>query len=124
VHETLEGFALPASEEIAALADRLRLLADPTRLTVAFSLLAGESNPGCLAELAGGVAQPALSQHLSKMRLGGVVRARRAGQKVFYELVPEVTELVRYLLATTAAVGDGSSTDRSATPPQGAVVPA
>jgi DNA-binding transcriptional ArsR family regulator len=103
VHGSIEGFALPAPEEVAATADRLRLLADPTRLTVAFALLAGESNPGCLAELAGGVAQPALSQHLSKMRLGGVVRARRAGQKVFYELDPGITPLVRYLLDATAA---------------------
>jgi|tagenome__1003787_1003787.scaffolds.fasta_scaffold20869024_1 DNA-binding transcriptional ArsR family regulator len=119
VHDAIQGFSLPAPEKIAELADRLRLLADPTRLTVAFALLAGESNPGCLVELAGGVAQPALSQHLSKMRLGRVVRTRRAGQKVFYELDPAVIDLVRYLLdGTRAAAGSpaatGSDADRGA----------
>lgn len=90
---------MPRPEDVAAVADRLRLLGDPTRLTICCALVQGETNPGCLAELAQ-VAPAALSQHLAKLRLGGVVRARREGQRVWYELAdPEVRDLVEHLLA-------------------------
>ena len=103
MHDTVGDFTMPTSGEIAALADRLRLLAEPCRLTICAALLQGESNPSCLAELAG-VAQPALSQQLSRLRLAGVVKTRRAAQKIFYELSdPAVIALVRYLLSTTSA---------------------
>jgi DNA-binding transcriptional ArsR family regulator len=101
VHKGIEDFVLPRPEQVAVVAERLRLLGDPTRLTVVFALAQGETNPGCLAELAG-VAPAALSQHLSKLRLAGVVRARRDGQRVWYELVDaDVRELVRSVLATS-----------------------
>jgi DNA-binding transcriptional ArsR family regulator len=42
---------------------------------------------------------PAVSQHLSKLRLAGVCEARRDGQRVWYELVDlGVRDLVRQLL--------------------------
>jgi DNA-binding transcriptional ArsR family regulator len=101
VHKGIGDFVLPRPEQVAVVAERLRLLGDPTRLTVVFALAQGETNPGCLAELAG-VAPAALSQHLSKLRLAGVVRARRDGQRVWYELVDaDVRELVRSVLATS-----------------------
>ena len=89
---------MPRPEQVAELADRFRLLGDPTRLTVVVALAQGETNPSCLAELAG-VAPAALSQHLSKLRLTGVVHRRRDGQRVWYELVDaQVQEMVRSLL--------------------------
>jgi DNA-binding transcriptional ArsR family regulator len=110
VHKSVEDFVMPRPEEVAAVADRFRLLGDPTRLMVVVALAQGESNPGCLAELAG-VAPAALSQHLSKLRLAGVVRPRRDGQRVWYELVDSgVRDLVRSVLTaatspTTVPVG-------------------
>ena len=93
---------MPSAAEVAAVADRLRLLADPTRLTIVCALVQGESNPSCLAELAG-VAIPAVSQHLARLRLSGVCRARRDGQRVWYELVDaDVRALVRQLLDPAA----------------------
>jgi DNA-binding transcriptional ArsR family regulator len=63
----------------------------------------GETNPTCLAELAG-VGVSTVSQHLSMLRLVGVCRPRRAGQHIWYELVDDrVRDLVHQLLAPTAS---------------------
>ena len=89
---------MPRPEQVAAVADRLRLLGDPVRLTICCALLQGETNPSCLAELAG-VPVQGVSQHLARLRMSGVVRPRRDGQRVWYELVDaQVRELVRALL--------------------------
>jgi DNA-binding transcriptional ArsR family regulator len=104
VHASTKDFVLPDPGELAAVADRLRLLGDPTRLTIVCALAQGETNPTCLAELAG-VAVPAVSQHLGKLRLAGVCRPRRDGQRVWYELVdPAVRDLVRHLLGSAAPI--------------------
>ncbi len=90
---------MPKPAEVDAVAARLRLLADPTRLKIVCALAQGETNPSCLAELTG-VGVPAVSQHLAKLRLAGVCEAHRDGQRVWYELVDlGVRDLVRQLLA-------------------------
>jgi DNA-binding transcriptional ArsR family regulator len=115
VHKSIEDFVMPSPEAVAAVADRLRLLAEPTRLTICVALAQGESNPGCLAELAG-VAPAALSQQLSRLRLAGVVKARRDGQRIWYELVdPEVIGLVEHLVGATRAATAGATTASAAT---------
>lgn len=89
---------MPEPRDVEAVVDRLRLLADPTRLRIVCALAQGETNPTCLAELAG-VGVPAVSQHLAKLRLAGVCRPHRDGQRVWYELVDAgVRDLVRQLL--------------------------
>lgn len=89
---------MPEAERVEEVAARLRLLADPTRLRVVCALAQGESDVTCLATLAG-AALPAVSQHLSKLRLAGVVRGRRDGQRIIYELVdPTVADLIASLL--------------------------
>ena len=99
---------MPEAAEVAAVTGRLRLLADPTRLKVLCALVQGESDVACLAELAGaGVA--AVSQHLAKLRLAGIVRPERHGQHMVYELIDVgVRDLVRSLLQTPSrpAAGD------------------
>lgn len=88
---------MPEPAHVEEVAVRLRLLADPTRLRIACALGQGESDVGCLARLAG-VGMPAVSQHLSKLRLAGVVRGRREGQRMVYELIdPQVRDLVANL---------------------------
>ena len=63
--------------------ETLKLLADPTRLRILWSLLHGEHSVNDLAEHVG--AQPAaVSQHLSKLRLARLVRTRRDGNRIFY----------------------------------------
>lgn len=100
---------MPEPAAVAEVADRLRLLADPTRLTILCALAQGESNPSCLADLAG-VGMSAVSQHLGKLRLAGICRPRRAGQQIWYELVDDgVRALVRQLLDPGATVQDAAA---------------
>lgn len=64
-------------------ADTFRLLADPTRVKILWALLHGEHSVGALAEQV--EANPtAVSQHLSKLRLAGLVQSRREGTYVHY----------------------------------------
>lgn len=61
----------------------LKLLADDTRLRIVWNLLHGEHNVNDLAEHLG--MQPAaVSHHLAKLRLAGVVRTRRDGNHIYY----------------------------------------
>jgi DNA-binding transcriptional ArsR family regulator len=101
MHADIDDFVMPEPRDVEAVADRLRLLADPTRLRIVCALAQGETNPTCLAELAG-VGIPAVSQHLAKLRLAGICRPHRDGQRVWYELVDErVKGLVCELLDLT-----------------------
>lgn len=110
MHASFDDFVMPEPGEVEAVADRLRLLADPTRLRIVCALAQGETNPTCLAELAG-VGVPAVSQHLAKLRLAGICRPRRDGQRVWYELVDvRVRDLVRELLAPTPAAASRRTT--------------
>ena len=63
------------------------MLGGETRLRI-LDLL--ERSPLSVGEIARrlGVSQPAASQHLARLRETGLVRDRREGQSVVYELVP------------------------------------
>jgi len=63
----------------------LKLLANPTRLLVLCNLIEGERCVGDL-EKDLDISQSALSQHLSKMRDEGIVKADKQGQHVFYSI--------------------------------------
>ena len=80
-------------------AEAFRLLADPTRIKILWALAHGETSVACLAELVG-AAPTAVSQHLSKLRLAGLVRGRRRGTFVYYTSVDEqITQLLGVSLA-------------------------
>ncbi|MET4096243.1 metalloregulator ArsR/SmtB family transcription factor [Arthrobacter sp. UYCu712] len=61
------------------------MLADATRVRLILALGEGEMPVNALAEHVGKPG-PAVSQHLAKMRLGGMVATRQEGTKVFYRL--------------------------------------
>ena len=85
MHEGIEDFAMPGDEQARVAAEALRMLADPTRLKLIWALLQGEENVACLADLSG--ARPtAVSQHLAKLRLAGLVTTRREGTFVYYSV--------------------------------------
>ena len=63
----------------------LKLLANPTRLLVLCNLIEGERCVGDLEKNLD-ISQSALSQHLSKMRDEGIVKADKQGQHVFYSI--------------------------------------
>ncbi|MBM0238340.1 helix-turn-helix transcriptional regulator [Micromonospora sp. ATA32] len=74
---------LPADNEVAAATDMLRMLADGTRLRLMCLLSHGEHDVTALVT-AVGVARPAVSQHLGKLRLAGLVTVRRDGRRALY----------------------------------------
>ncbi|MHB8512094.1 MAG: ArsR/SmtB family transcription factor [Actinomycetota bacterium] len=85
MHADIEGFTMPPHEAVERAAASLRLLADPTRMKVLWALAQGESSVSCLAELAG-ANPPTVSQHLAKLRLSGLVTARREGTFIYYSV--------------------------------------
>ena len=90
---------MPAPSDVRRAADALRMLADPTRLSILWALMQGETSVACLADLSG-TTPTAVSQHLSKLRLAGLVTNRREGNFIFYGLAdPHIGELVRQALS-------------------------
>lgn len=63
----------------------LKVLGNPYRLQIVTLLLNGEKNVTELNKSVK-VSQPALSQHLSKLRQEGVLGARREQRQIFYYL--------------------------------------
>jgi ArsR family transcriptional regulator, zinc-responsive transcriptional repressor len=73
----------PSKGEVSRAVATLKLLADDTRLRIVWNLLHGEHNVNDLADHLG--MQPAaISHHLAKLRLAGVVRTRRDGNHIYY----------------------------------------
>jgi DNA-binding transcriptional ArsR family regulator len=74
---------LPAGTGIEAATTMLRMLADGTRLRLMWLLAQDEYDVTALTA-AVGVARPAVSQHLGKLRLAGLVTVRRQGRRAVY----------------------------------------
>jgi DNA-binding transcriptional ArsR family regulator len=74
---------LPPGDRVDVAVESFRMLADPTRLRLLWLLCGGEFDVSALAE-ASGAARPAVSQHLAKLRMTGLVATRRAGRRVLY----------------------------------------
>jgi DNA-binding transcriptional ArsR family regulator len=64
-------------------AARFGLLASTMRLHIVWVLAHGETDVGGLADAVGGTPQ-AVSQHLAKLKLAGLVRSRREGRRQVY----------------------------------------
>lgn len=89
---------MPEPSAVRRAAEALRMLGDPTRVNILWALMQGETSVACLAELAG-TSPTAVSQHLSKLRLAGLVTNRREGAFVIYALADEhVRVLLRQAL--------------------------
>lgn len=73
-------------EAASVLAERFKLLADPSRLRIIYALLEGSEL--CVSDLAGlaEVSESATSHQLRQLRLAGLVRSRKQGRKVFYRV--------------------------------------
>jgi DNA-binding transcriptional ArsR family regulator len=82
-HVTVTEPALPTGEQARAAADLLRLLADPTRLRLLAALATRARDVTELSQLTG-VPRPAVSQHLGRLRLGGLVESHAAGRRRIY----------------------------------------
>ncbi|HXP20464.1 MAG TPA: metalloregulator ArsR/SmtB family transcription factor [Streptosporangiaceae bacterium] len=88
-------------------AGRFGLLASTMRLHIVWVLAHGERDVGSLADEVGGSLQ-AVSQHLAKLKLAGLVRSRRDGRRHVYlvddpQLVMMVRLAIEQLLQTPAS---------------------
>ncbi len=90
--------AAAMQERAAEAAALLRLLGNERRLLVLCQLLVeGEAPVGSLAAHVG-LSQPALSQHLAKLRDDGLVATRRSGTTIHYRIAdPRVAALIATL---------------------------
>src|SRR3954449_12616297 len=79
--------ALPSAEVVDELANGIfAVLADPSRLRLMMGLLEGGELCVCDAAAAAEMSESAASHALRLLRLHRVVKARRAGRRVYYSL--------------------------------------
>ncbi|MGE5473645.1 MAG: ArsR/SmtB family transcription factor [Ignavibacteriales bacterium] len=81
-------------------AEIFSLLSNPIRICIAFSLFM--KGPSTVSEIQGcaNVPQSSVSQHLAKLKSGGIVKAKRHGNEMHYELVNEdVKALLKLIFA-------------------------
>ncbi len=86
-------------------ADRAKALSDPTRLTLAAALREARGEL-CVCDLAwiSARSQNLVSHHLKTLRSHGLVRSRRDGKLVMYELTEEGNSLLAAVLGETRPV--------------------
>ena len=85
---------VPHSGDFYTLSEVLKLLADPTRLQIFWTLCHREE---CVIGLAAmlDISSPAISHHLKLLKDGGIITSRREGKEVYYTAA--LTEVVRTL---------------------------
>ncbi|MCQ8190283.1 ArsR/SmtB family transcription factor [Streptomyces rugosispiralis] len=95
-------FEDPSADVLAEAAASFGLLASAARLHIMWALAQGESDVTHLADRVGG-ALPAISQHLTKLKLAGLVRSRREGRRqVYFVDDPDVVTVVRLMVGQLA----------------------
>ena len=81
-------------DQVALAVEVFRMLADGTRIQILWALIDREMPVGELAA-AIGKPGPSVSQHLAKLRMARLVRTRRDGTQIFYQLENDhVRELI------------------------------
>jgi DNA-binding transcriptional ArsR family regulator len=95
----------PTEPQLAAAADTFALLASPARLHLVWLLSTGRHDVGELAAEVG-LSLPTTSQHLSKLRLAGMVSARKEGRHSYYTVEdPHVMTFVHQVFEHIAPDG-------------------
>lgn len=74
---------MPTDRQVDVAVGALTMAAEPSRLRILWAVSDDELDVGTLASLAG-ISATAASQHLAKLRLAGLVVARRDGRRVLY----------------------------------------
>lgn len=86
-HDEIRGWDAegPPEEVVDTASTLLRMLADPTRMRILWFLSVREYDVAELTEQVGG-ARPAVSQHLAKLKLAGLVQSRKSGRRSLYSV--------------------------------------
>lgn len=96
--------SLPAVEELEAAALPFKALTDATRLAVLLALADGETACVCDLSWVVGRDEKLVSHHVRLLKSLGVLRSRRDGRMVMYELTALGEALVASYRATREAV--------------------
>ena len=80
-----------AARSAGPLADLFGALSDASRVRMLTAMMQGEQSVSELAELVG-ISESAISHHLRGLRQMRLVRARKAGRQVFYNLDDDHTQ--------------------------------
>ena len=95
----------PTERQLDVAARTFALLSAPVRLHLVTLAAAGEHDVGTLSEKAG-VSIATASQHLAKLRLAGLVSARRDGRRQIYTVDdPHVLTLIHQIFDHVAPDG-------------------
>jgi DNA-binding transcriptional ArsR family regulator len=95
----------PTRPQLDSAAGTFALLGSPVRLHLVWLMAHGGMDVGSLAARAG-IGIPAASQHLAKLRLAGVVSARRDGRRTFYSVDdPHVVTMIDQIFRHIAPDG-------------------
>ena len=95
-----------SADDARLIADRLKALAEPTRLRLISMLLASPQQEACTCDLIEpvGLSQPTVSHHLKKLAEAGIIIGERRGVWTYYRVVPEALRAIaEVLLAPQAA---------------------
>ena len=85
-------------EKAKNIAELLKILANEHRLLILCALGKGPLTVGELHRFTPGITAPALSQHLSQMRMAGILASERQGMNVLYRIQDQrVTALLGVL---------------------------
>jgi DNA-binding transcriptional ArsR family regulator len=97
----------PSKEHIGIATDIFKLVSDPTRLKILWSLLHGEHSVGEGADEVG-MLPSVVSQHLAKLRISHMVSMRREGTKIFYKAENEhVLHLIEHAFTQADHIRSG-----------------
>ena len=104
-NQTAVPRAEPTRPQLASAAATFTLLSNPTRLHVLWLAAQDVHDVTTLAERTG-VGVATMSQHLSKLRLAGLISARQEGRRHIYTVEdPHVLTLVQQIFAHIAPDG-------------------
>ena len=83
-----------ADEQLQRAAETLRVVSHPARLRIVEILVEGERSVTAIQESLG-ITQSQTSQHLSNMRVRGVLKCRKDGNMVYYSIAnPDVVKVI------------------------------
>jgi len=81
-------------EQLQRAAETLRVVSHPARLRIVEILVEGERSVTAIQESLG-ITQSQTSQHLSNMRVRGVLKCRKDGNMVYYSIAnPDVVKVI------------------------------
>ena len=94
----------PPASQLAAAAQAAKALADPTRLIVAVALRDGGELCVCDLAWVSERSDKLVSHHVRQLRAAGLVRSRRDGKMVLYELTERGAALLAAVLPAPTEV--------------------